>query len=806
MKRKFIFILTLFYGILLHAEIIESNELLHFVEKINNDSTEEIWFSNQQYTTNDTIFLWDSYVVCPFEDAWGVFIDYHPLQDWGHKCSYIFINKSNGEYVQIDKTLPPLHISEQWTKYRTFNPPTKIHSPKRNMLHLDNQQDNYLSNIEENQHLYAIIIDYCGGNTEYNYERLWNDCSAMYTAFRNNGYLREHIYVAMPDGSAGMPNLHFLPGDTIENPLDLDGDGINDIRYPATIHGVDSMFNDISSVLTENDILVVYLTGHGDFPLDYSFNYFGTLVDGNYYDGTLVHQLSALNVGILNMIIQRNSTYYLLNYNNIINHNTPFYTVISADDTRHNSYGYIDEYTSRWAQAVNNDGLYDLNNDGHTSMYEAHSYAISNNSDQYYYPYQDSKPVCLIHDLSLKGTLPSNPCIQSDLYIKDNSADYGREPNTSTELSYISPDIWIENPRGDVVDIPMSNRTYNVCVRVRNRGNEYSYGTETLHLHWTKAVIGGVWPNSWNGEEIFDCNGTSVSTGMEITSVEGFSLPIIPPQGEYIARIPWTTPNYADYAMCTEFGENPTELWHYCLLARIYEDDNTPGAEMEYQPMNTFVLNSNNVASRNITIMQSLSDNIVGAIVSVVAPYTGSFSISGRLCSFFSEFFNDDFTINLYLDNNLYTSWDGSSFGLTDEGDRFKVVSPLSEIQHLNLSENTIYTIKIEVENGFLPGLMYDIALKDEEGIVLGGERFQFAEYNYARIAPLERENVLQSESDLKESNVEIQQVLILNAVGQIIMRANTLKDMTMQGLPLGVYTVVLVHEDGTNTYKIIQQ
>ena len=190
--------------------------------------------------------------------------------------------------------------------------------------------------------------------------------------------------------------------------------------------------------LTENDILTVYLTGHGDYG-ENSFNdYGGWLADeSKYSDSALVQQLLTLNIGILHLIVQRNIAYSFTNddnthnngsdhYNNILTKDPPFYAVLSADDIDDDAVEnyQIDRYTDRWAFAVNGGDMVscDLNGDGYISMYEAHSYAISDNStDPSYIPYQDSKPTCLKHDLSITGTLPSNPCIQTDLYIKDNS-------------------------------------------------------------------------------------------------------------------------------------------------------------------------------------------------------------------------------------------------------------------------------------------------------------------------------------------------------------------------------------------------
>ena len=749
MKRLSVLIFA-FLCILSTYAVIQKNDAIRLIEKVTNDSISEIWVANQQFKQGDTIFLWNGYITCPFKEAWIVFVDYHPMQNWAHECTYFYVDKISGEYVRIDKNMPPQKISERWTQYRNFVTPNRGNrSLLQRLLANDSTpviphryQSEENRSEQTNSHLYAVIIDFCSPDPTYNHERLWNDCATMYNTFRNNGYPRENILVAMPDDSEGMPLLRLVDGSFIQSPTDLDGDGLSDVMYPATRNGVDDLFYDISHVLTENDILTVYLTGHGDYPQDYSFNYVGWLADNvRYSDAYLVQQLLGLNIGTLHLIVQRNIAYSFtyedkitpydtIEYNNILTKNPHFHAVLSADDVHATPNYYIDEYTERWADAVNGNATgFDLNGDGYTSMYEAHTYAISNHSTSPYYRfYQESLPVCLKYNLSLTGTLPNNPCIFSDLYMKDNYADYGGEPNTSTELSYISPDIWVEDLNGNMVNTLMSNETYNVCVRIHNRGSEDSNGNETLHIHWTKAVIGGKWPDSWNGFGLYDCNGTAVNTGMEITPEEGFALPVIPAENEYIARVEWTTPDNHDYAVCSEFANNINELWHYCLLARLYEDNDTPGSDMVYQPLQSFVLNSNNVISRNITIMNNIDTDIFGSVISVVAPYSGEFSLSGRLYSYFEEFMHEDFVINLYLDDNLYASWNGEGIGITNHGDRIQILHPISTLQNLYLDEHVLYTLKVEVENGDLPDFRFDLALTDENGIKLGGESFQIPE------------------------------------------------------------------------------
>ena len=815
MKRLSFIFFALSYVIFAHA-MIQQKDAISIIEKVTNDSISEIWAANQQYADGDTIFLWNGYIICPFKEAWTVFVDYHPKRNWAHECSYFYVDINSGEYVQIDQNAPPQNISKEWTICRRSALQNRGNSSFQNLLASDrvstmrnrNHREEYREE-STNSHCYAIIIDCCGSAEVYNYERFWNDCSAMYITFRNNGYSQENIFVAMPDDSEGMPLLHLTDGRDIPSPTDLDGDGFSDVRYPATVSGVEELFYDISHVLTENDILTVYITGHGSFPQNNSYNYCGFMVEGHYSDRALIAHLLEFNVGVLHLIVQRSIAWSFTNVssryycNNILTMNPHFGAVLSADDTEFMPVqnDLIDEYTDRWSFAVNGGdmGGCDINGDGYISMHEAHSYAITNNSSNpSCRPYQDSWPTCLKHDLSITSTLPNNPCIQTDLYIKDNYADFGEEPNFSTELSYISPDIWLEDLNG----------TYNVCVRIRNRGSEDSHGNETLHVHWTKAVIGGKWPDSWNDGGVYDCNGTSVNTGMEITPSEGFALPVIPAYGEYIARVEWTTPNNNNYAACSEFINNIHELWHYCLLARLYEENDTPGSDMTYQPMNTFVLNSNNVVSKNITIMNHIDNSLVGSVIGVVAPYSGDFDLSGMLYSYYEDLLNEGIVINLYLDENLYANWGGDGTGIVNHGDRIQITNPTFSLRDFHLDESVLYTLKVEVENGDMPDFRFDITLTDEYGVKLGGESFQYIEAP-AFSAPQRRKESGISETSPNDisydSNAAIQKVTVMNALGQIVTQTKNPSQINLKGLSSGIYIIVVKFDNESKQYKTIQ-
>ena len=108
-----------------------------------------------------------------------------------------------------------------------------------------------------------------------------------------------------------------------------------------------------------------------------------------------------------------------------------------------------------------------------------------------------------------------------DLYSRDTPLDTGIEPNPDLGAMWVSEDIWVRNvadpnyqpfpfPEGAPTwtPLPHENPEYRdpksgkpnyVYVRVRNRGDSPTAGTEKLRIFWAKASTGLGWPIQWGG-------------------------------------------------------------------------------------------------------------------------------------------------------------------------------------------------------------------------------------------------------------------------------------------------------------------
>jgi len=275
MKTRFYFTLIffLFFPIVfLSAQEVQSSEeisktdAVKIVEKKIIKSNQEIsyFISKDTIPAKTEIKTVDQPVLSPDYTSWLIFIDDEPFTNWGHKCRYVFVNVKTGQYTVLEQKLPPemdmmepikeltiKKTQETAVEEKTDNERSKLSSVKSAASTNDN--DNY-----------AVIIS--GGMDSYNnWVRFWNDCSQIYKTLVNvYGYPDDHIYVLMSDGTNPANDRHLNDGSYDSSPLDLDGDGDNDVQYAATKANISYVFDQLSNTLNCNDNLFIFTTDHGE--------------------------------------------------------------------------------------------------------------------------------------------------------------------------------------------------------------------------------------------------------------------------------------------------------------------------------------------------------------------------------------------------------------------------------------------------------------------------------------------------------------------------------------------------------------
>lgn len=202
--------------------------------------------------------------------------------------------------------------------------------------------------------------------------------------------------------------------------------------------------------------------------------------------------------------------------------------------------------------------------------------------------------------------------VWADLYIRDSVSDNGLVPS-NVHYMWESPDIWIEDLDGNVGN-PHGNSICNVCVRIWNRNDIVSSGKERLFINWAKAGCDLQWDLNWTGSAHFPCGDNPVTGGV-VGSANGMLIQSIPAHGSTVVRIPWVTPMAEDYQNCTQFN---AELWHFCLVARIHDGKDIVGESSAPGGMGNFVNDNNNVAWKNISILDAQYNT---AVVSFSNPF-----------------------------------------------------------------------------------------------------------------------------------------------------------------------------------------
>lgn len=819
--------------------------LVSVVKKYYPNDSIEMYLSKDKYAKGDTIKLMGGEMFTIPYDCRVVFTDMEPYANWSHTCEYLLISTDTEQMSVFKNDMPPAHLLDlfallQRGKYMRG----QIVKPQNTSANKGNK------NIQRRTHSvtntkYAVIIN-GGGEISQNYVRYWNECSAMYMTLIAHGYSRDNIFVAMSDGTD--PDVDYLDENMqpASSPLDLDGDGNDDIQYAATRDNVENIFNELANIMTGDDDLFIFMTGHGDYkvrPPHYTPYY--EQISFNWYilwgeNEKIIHNefpslLEPIQARSINIVMGQNySGGFIDALRTPINegrlNNIVFTAVCGYNETagclNNGNYG---EFIFHWLSGVNgfapgtmqpiSDTADDIHQDGFVSMEEAYYYADSHRTS-YERPLQEAHPYCLAPSLALDALL--DYCDGSflisgwDLYMKDNPLDMGEEPNQTTEYSWLTDDIWFEK-NGEKVAVLQSDSTYDVCVRVRNRGMDSSPNNATLYVHWTKAQIGGIWPDGWISDFTHDCNGTPVPRGEQI----GYEvLPSIGSGESYVAKIPWTTPNSNIYGSCSEFAlDNLDGLWHYCVLARIVDDQEQPDESITNLDLRDFVLDYNNVVSRNVTIMSVQNEGDFPKLEGYVAlvnpkrrensgPYTLHCRIDGQIdwehlanvrLSFGSRFIN----AQTYLTNqNSYTNNTSGSFDLLD--------SALFKNIYFDGNDEALYLIKLEViyydtyDEGQYPE--FDIYLNlwdDSQAQLVGGEQFRFRNANSGSLHIVRHTTSNDFAENINPLNIPIEDAISIDVYdvhGQFLKHCNHC-DVKSIDLPNGIYILYIQTE--TQSYKI---
>lgn len=316
-----------------------------------------------------------------------------------------------------------------------------------------------------------------------------------------------------------------------------------------------------------------------------------------------------------------------------------------------------------------------------------------------------------------------------DLYIGDSADDFGIEPNVTTPYMWTSDNIWVRNTNDGKLEHQnpeySNNGTPNyVSVRVVNKSCVTSSGNDHLKLYWAKASTALSYPNPWLGGIHHPVTGAEM--GNPIGTV---NIPVLQSGQEAIITLPWIVPNPANYG-------SDGDQWHFCLLSRI-ESTNDPMTVAETTNLNANVRNNNNIAWKNITVVDLIPNKSSG-VVAIGNPFNS-------VKNYYLEMFVDDLEtgnpiydeaeVRISMDDALYNAWqrgggEAESLSPTLEESKKLVQGNNVILDNISFNPNETGTLKLDFnfltqQSSSKTNYRYHIVQKDAvTNQIIGGETF----------------------------------------------------------------------------------
>lgn len=737
MKKVYscIFIAFLFFCFETKSQILSQQEAKNIVLQLYSDT---IYDNYQIYQRNNIMYedevlmtLFDT-VVNIEDDSYVFFVDEVPYNSWGHSCKYVLINTSDTSITTYSNTMPPDLGIYEIIKETSIEIPTGLIIPNFEKFGSSSKH------CENNDSQYAVIIN--GGINKYtNYQRYWNDCSFIYTTLVNTyGYKKSNIYVLMSDGqNSGVDQI--LPNNSfVSSPLDLDGDGVCDIQYSATKSNISIVFDSLAAKMTADDNLFIFTIDHGGYNSETQESFLCLWNNEIITAREFGMELLKLNQNtVINTVMgQCNAGGFSGWFDNGVNRVSSFAS--TYDKASHPlEGGKYDAFVYFFISAINGFTPFgqivnaDADNNGEISMYEAFSYARTMAVGDY--------PIQTTSNSWLPNVLTMCNKSQFDLVILDSPEDKGEEPNNNSEYMYVSDDIYVRLQPDGYSNYehqnPISGQRAYVYVKVRNNSyKSYSNDEEegSVKLFWAKAGLGLSWPQPWQG-------GDSIN-GIVLGGQIGY-LPVIDPDLDYyngyiagsdkIYSFEWQVPDLEDYA---DLPEN----WHFCLLAVLDSEADTISDNDCNGDLERFVRNNNNIAWKNISIINRDNNNIP-TYVSVNNWSNERLNTNLLFTSHKDEqspFLHDVADITITLNKPLYElfleNW-SSAYGMEvciDKDNSFLIKKDSANIDLL-LLPHKLYLLGLDIDFLLDKGnekkqYRYDISLrnKSKNNAVIGGEQY----------------------------------------------------------------------------------
>ncbi len=661
------------------------------------------------------------------QPQWNIFVDAEPLKGWEHDCYILTIPKTIA--TSVASAVPSSKQAMKMPPTSGNYVPLLVKNRYGNVANtapVVAKDSNANSSNPVASRTYAIILS--GGVSKYsNYSRYWNDCSFIYQTLVNKyGVPKNNIYPIMADGNDPAADMMLPGGSFVSQPLDLDGDNVADIKLSATVSNISNTLNSLKGKLQKDDHLFIFVIDHGGRDVNGN-SYICLWNSGKLYASELANMLTPFSEKLVNINVVLGQC-FAGGFNSALKKTGC--VVASACRPTESSYACpdipYDEFVYHWTCAVNGADHRgktvnaDDDNNGKVTMEEAFYYALDKDR-QDETPMYNSTPRSVGEDLAFNYLAPS-----VDIYIKDNSEDYGKEPNTTTDKLWKSPSIWVRNYNDSIYEhqnpvySPQHQQAF-IYVRIHNRGKEAYNGGRWIHLYWANAST-GISESAWKGMEVY--NGKVVTGG----HLEPRGIGPIPPGGSRIEKINWSLPNSMEEEVAGNF--------HYCLLAKITDSSYDLGQDVG-KPAFLDLGGSNNHAQKNVTIINK-KDVAKGVNVFVrnVSPTAKTYSLALVPQKQVDADLYNKATVELEMTPKIYDAWKRGGCKSQDveicsgnsNGGKVKFLSTKSQLQAVKLKESEFDMVTVKFNFTSYPNkettYTYDLIQKDENGNIIGGETF----------------------------------------------------------------------------------
>lgn len=401
---------------------------------------EHLLYQNPEIVKSETeLATFEKSIISIPSDSWLFFLDKNPLKGWSHSCSFLFVDIKSGKIIEKEWKLPPNNL-DRWKLLTEIKEQSEI-----KLFDFKKSDATLLKSGLTPANCYAVIIS-GGYDMANNWQRYWNDCSAIYSALVDvYNYEDDHIYTIMSDGTS-TANDRRISGGYDSSPLDLDGDGDNDIQFSATRANITAVFNTLSGLLDSDDYLFIFVTDHGDQESgqDALIYLWGETIR----DDQFATEVNKVNAGEISIVMEQ--CYSGGFVDDLASLNRVIATACDFDETSCGmGYYTYDEFVFDWIAAVagedpNGNAVdADANNDGFVSMLEAFNYAEANDACSETPQYSSNKDY-LGENLTLLGY---ELCITENVHNQTINSDRTIE-NCNVDIDNVT----IQNNANVIID------------------------------------------------------------------------------------------------------------------------------------------------------------------------------------------------------------------------------------------------------------------------------------------------------------------------------------------------------------------